>query len=104
MSTRAYNQAYYQANKERLKAPLTDTELRAVAVPVSAASLPLPSGAATGAKQDTGNTSLSSIDGKITAVNTGAVSFNGVAQPAFFWYSMPAGGAPPAGLPPQMMT
>jgi hypothetical protein len=42
-------------------------------LPVSAASLPLPSGAATGAKQDTGNTSLASIDGKITAVNTGAV-------------------------------
>lgn len=33
----------------------------------------LPSGAATSAKQDTGNTSLASIDGKITAVNTGAV-------------------------------
>src|SRR5688572_15818983 len=33
----------------------------------------LPTGAATSAKQDTGNTSLSSIDGKITAVNTGAV-------------------------------
>lgn len=30
-------------------------------------------GYATSAKQDTGNTSLSSIDGKITAVNTGAV-------------------------------
>ncbi len=30
-------------------------------------------GLATSAKQDTGNTSLSSIDGKITAVNTGAV-------------------------------
>lgn len=41
--------------------------------PVSASSLPLPTGAATAAKQDTGNTSLSSIDGKITAVNTGAV-------------------------------
>lgn len=41
--------------------------------PVSAASLPLPTGAATSAKQDTGNTSLSSIDGKITACNTGAV-------------------------------
>ncbi len=34
---------------------------------------PLPTGAATAAKQDTGNTSLSSIDGKITACNTGAV-------------------------------
>lgn len=31
------------------------------------------SGFATSAKQDTGNTSLASIDGKITAVNTGAV-------------------------------
>jgi hypothetical protein len=44
---------------------LTDTELRASAVPVSLASAPLPSGASTSAKQDTGNTSLSSIDGKI---------------------------------------
>ncbi len=34
----------------------------------------LPTGAATSAKQDTGNTSLASIDGKITAVNTGAVT------------------------------
>jgi hypothetical protein len=34
--------------------------------PVSAASLPLPAGAATSAKQDTGNTSLASIDGKLT--------------------------------------
>ena len=33
----------------------------------------LPTGAATSDKQDTGNTSLSSIDGKITACNTGAV-------------------------------
>lgn len=35
--------------------------------PVSAASLPLPTGASTSAKQDTGNTSLASIDGKIPA-------------------------------------
>lgn len=34
--------------------------------PVSAASLPLPTGAATDTKQDTGNTSLSSIDGKLS--------------------------------------
>lgn len=45
--------------------PLTDTELRASAVPVSAASLPLPSGAATSANQTTSNASLSSIDGKL---------------------------------------
>lgn len=44
-----------------------------VTQPVSAASLPLPAGAATSAAQGTGNTSLASIDGKITAVNTGAV-------------------------------
>lgn len=36
-----------------------------VTQPVSAASLPLPSGAATALRQDTGNTSLASIDGKI---------------------------------------
>lgn len=33
-------------------------------------------GFATAAKQDTGNTSLASIDGKITAVNTGAVTIS----------------------------
>lgn len=56
-------------------AGLTDTELRASAVPVSvtfpatqavsAAALPLPSGAATSAAQTTGNASLASIDGKL---------------------------------------
>lgn len=46
---------------------LTDAELRASAVPVSVASMPLPAGAATAAKQDTGNASLASIDGKLTA-------------------------------------
>jgi hypothetical protein len=51
---------------------LTDAQLRATAVPVSAASLPLPSGAATSANQTTSNTSLSSIDNKIpTATITG---------------------------------
>lgn len=45
-----------------LTQPLTDTQLRAAAVPVSAATLPLPSGAATSALQTTGNTSLASID------------------------------------------
>jgi hypothetical protein len=39
---------------------------------ISAVSLPLPTGAATDTKQDTGNTSLSSIDGKVgkTPINT----------------------------------
>lgn len=44
--------------------PLTDAQLRALAVPVSAAALPLPSGASTSALQSTGNASLSSLDGK----------------------------------------
>lgn len=39
-----------------------------VTQPISAVSLPLPTGAATSAKQDTGNTSLSSIDGKLTSL------------------------------------
>lgn len=50
-------------------------------VPVSAASLPLPSGAATSALQSDGNASLSSLDGKVTACNTGAVTI-GAALPA----------------------
>lgn len=53
-----------------------------VTQPISASALPLPSGAATGAKQDTGNTSLASIDGKITAVNTGAVVVSSSALPS----------------------
>ncbi len=66
-----------------LDQPLTDTQLRATAVqvdgsgvtqPISAASLPLPSGAATEAKQDTTITSLGSIDAKLAStldVDTG---------------------------------
>lgn len=54
----------------------------AVTQPVSAASLPLPSGASTSAKQDTAQTSLTSIDGKITAVNTGAVVVSSSALPS----------------------
>lgn len=42
-------------------------------VPVSAASLPLPSGAATSANQSTANSSLSSIDGKLPALSSGRV-------------------------------
>jgi hypothetical protein len=40
----------------------------AVTQPISAAALPLPLGASTEAKQDTGNTSLSSIDGKLNSL------------------------------------
>ena len=51
----------------QLKADLTDTQ------PVSVASLPLPSGAATSADQTTANNSLSSIDGKLPALSGGRV-------------------------------
>jgi hypothetical protein len=59
---------------------LTDAQLRASPVPVSA-SIDT-TGLATAIKQDTGNTSLSSIDGKITAVNTGAVVVSSSALPS----------------------
>lgn len=52
-----------------------------VTQPVSAASLPLPTGASTAANQTTANASLSSIDGKIVAVNTGAVVVSSSALP-----------------------
>lgn len=45
----------------------------AAAVAVSAASLPLPSGASTAANQTTANNSLSSIDGKLPALSSGRV-------------------------------
>lgn len=43
------------------------------AAPISAASLPLPSGASTAANQTTANSSLSSIDGKLPALSSGRV-------------------------------
>lgn len=46
---------------------LTDAQLRAAAVAISATSLPLPTGAATAAAQTTGNTSLASVDTKLPA-------------------------------------
>ena len=52
---------YLGFNSDSAKVYLTNT------------SLPLPTGAATSALQTTGNNSLSSIDSKITTVNTGAV-------------------------------
>jgi len=42
-------------------------------IPVNAASLPLPTGASTAANQTTANSSLSSIDGKTPALQSGAV-------------------------------
>lgn len=61
--------------------PLTDTELRATAVPVSIASIPLGTGAATEAKQDTGNTSLSGIDTNTVNIPN-VITTEGGAQPS----------------------
>ena len=75
--------------------PLTDTQLRAAAVAISAASLPLPSGAATSANQTTANTSLSGIDGGIggasaaAAGDTGASTTNGFLRwMRDFWFAL----------------
>jgi hypothetical protein len=53
--------------------PLRTDPTGSTTQPVSAASLPLPTGASTATNQTTANTSLASIDGKVTACNTGAV-------------------------------
>ncbi len=56
--------------------PASDTPGTVVRI---AGTLPAPAvsiGAATSAKQDTGNASLASLDGKTTAINTGAVTIS----------------------------
>ena len=62
--------------------PVTGTFFQATQ-PVSAASLPLPTGASTSALQTTGNTSLSNIDTKTPALVSGRVPVDGsaVTQP-----------------------
>ncbi len=62
---------------------LTDTQLRATSVPVSASTLPLPTGAATDAQQTTTNASLSSLDGKAPTLVNGRIPVDGsgVLQP-----------------------
>lgn len=55
-----------------LTQPLTDTQLRATAVPVSAAALPLPSGAST-------ETTLSALNTKVAAVAKGTQGSTGLA-------------------------
>lgn len=59
------------------------TDASATTQPISAASLPLPSGAATSAAQTTGNNSLASIDGKTATLVSGRVPVDGsaVTQP-----------------------
>ena len=72
-----------------LTQPLTDTQLRAADVPVTATSLPLPTGASTAALQTTGNTSLGNIDTKTPTLVSGRIPVDGsgVTQPVSgtFW-------------------
>lgn len=63
-------------------AGLVSVDASGATVPVSATALPLPTGAATAANQATGNASLASLDGKVTAVNTGAVVVSSSALPS----------------------
>jgi len=63
-----------RASSVPVSGPLTDGQLRASAVPVSAAALPLPTGAATEA-------TLAALNGKVTAVDTGAVTVAASALP-----------------------
>lgn len=63
---------------------LTDAQLRASAVPVSAAALPLPTGASTSALQTTGNTSLASLANTIDSnlnIRVDIAAVGGLAQP-----------------------
>lgn len=61
-------------------APLRTDPTGTTTQPISAASLPLPTGAATSALQTTGNTSLSSLDSKTTVVNTGSLDASTTTQ------------------------
>jgi hypothetical protein len=66
--------------------------------PVSAASLPLPSGASTSANQTTELTSLSSIDGKLVTTRTADYdSGAGTVTTPFTGIALPASGGPVAG-------
>lgn len=59
----------------RVGSPLSvSVDRENVTIPISAASLPMPTGAATFAMQNTQNSHLSSLDGKTVTVDTGNVS------------------------------
>lgn len=57
--------------------PLTDTQLRASAVPVSATALPLPAGAATATKQDTLIGHVDGIEGLLTTIDVDTGNIDG---------------------------
>lgn len=68
------------------------------AVPISVASLPLPSGAATEAKQDVGNSSLASIDGKLGSLGQKAMAGSAPVVIASDQSAIPLSAAEPTGL------
>jgi hypothetical protein len=57
--------------------PVTDAQLRAAPVPVSTSSLPLPSGAATAAKQDTLIGHVDGVEGLLTTIDADTGSIEG---------------------------
>lgn len=63
-----------------LTQPLTDSQLRAAAVPISAVSLPLPSGASTLAEQQTQTTAIGSITETAPTTDTASSGLNGRLQ------------------------
>lgn len=68
-----YQRVKLDGGGDGLTEPLPGTTADGLLVNLGANNDVTVSGVSTAAKQDTGNTSLASIDGKITAVNTGAV-------------------------------
>jgi hypothetical protein len=60
--------------------PLTDTQLRATAVPISAAALPLPTGAATSALQTAEATLIGAVNETAPATDTASSGLNGRLQ------------------------
>ncbi|KQS81680.1 hypothetical protein ASG32_02715 [Methylobacterium sp. Leaf361] len=73
------------------------TDGSGVTQPISAASLPLPAGAATAANQTTGNASLSSIDGKFSASGTQTKAASRSVTPASDLANIEPAGAPITG-------
>ena len=65
------------SGEAKVSADITNTTLA-----ITASALPLPTGGATSALQTSGNTSLASIDAKVTACNTGAVTISSSALPS----------------------
>ena len=72
--------AQLRASPVPVSGPLTDTQLRATAVSVSAASLPLPTGAATSALQTSGNTLIGAVNETAPENDNASSGLNGRLQ------------------------